>query len=394
MFLAEHDRLKQILSAADPMTVLAVQDTTDLDLTGHRVSAKIGSMNYAKRKGYFAHNHLFLNDKGNAIGLFDQYLWNRNAEDFGKDRFVWPLKDKESSRWLDHFNKLQSFFVNFPQHTVVDICDREGDFYEMFQAKQVSNVHLLIRSRKDKELVGGEKLWSTLAVQTESDNFEAEIYDDKGKKHKLTFRVKYCPVTIKANYRARRDQPQQSNPVDLFGILVEQISPLQSWQQNKPITWRLLTTMEIQDFSKALLLVQFYIWRWRIEEYHYILKQGCKVQSTQLEKEQSVENLITFYSLLAWKVLNLRYGATENPDAPIEDFGFTQKEFFILATFLNNQGRAKVDPSQPCNGIADFTRYIKALATTSKSNRPPGVKSLWIGIEKLYLIIKAFEAFT
>lgn len=114
MLLAERDRLNEYFAAIPPMTVLAVQDTTDLDLTGKRVSGKIGSLNYAHRKGYYVHNHLLFDTKGIGLGLFDQDMWSRQAEYFGQNRSLWPLEDKESHRWLRQFLSLQAFFAGFP----------------------------------------------------------------------------------------------------------------------------------------------------------------------------------------------------------------------------------------------------------------------------------------
>lgn len=393
MLLAERDRLDNYFATAPPMTVLAVQDTTEVDLTGNRVSGKIGSLNFENRKGYFVHSHLLLDTKGIALGIFGQYMWNRRAEHFGQDRSLWPLEDKESSRWPDHFLRLQDFFSRFPRHTVVDICDREGDFYEMFQARSAANVHLLVRSNKDRKLAGGGKLWAALAAQTASHTYKAKIFDGKGKRHELAFRVKFCPVAIPPNYRSLRDRPGQSGPVGLNAVLVEQVGPLQGWQK-KPVVWRLLTTLPVGDFGQALQVIEFYIRRWRIEEFHYVLKQGCRIGDSQLKEPQGMENAITLYSLLAWKVLNLRYAASELGAAPIGDFGFTARDFFVLATFLNHMGRAKLDPGKPCAGIGEFAKYVKLLATTSRSKGPPGVRSLWTGVEKLHFLVKAFEAFT
>lgn len=393
MLQAEKDRLVQYFSTAPPQLFLAVQDTTDLDMTGNRVSGKIGSLNYANRKGYYAHNHLLFNGQGISLGLFGQSLWNRDAAFFGQDRALWPLKDKESARWVEHFEELQAFFAGFPQHQVIDICDREADFYELFQARRLPNVHLLVRSSKDRQLPDEEKLWAKLASQAESHTYKTKIFDEKGKAHEMTFRVKHCPVTIQASYRASRDQPGQSNPVGLHGILVEQVDAVQGWQK-KPIVWRLLTTLPIEDFEQALEVVRLYILRWRIEEFHYVLKQGCRIESTQIEEPPGVENAITVYSLLAWKVLNLRYGAELQAEQPIEDFGFTQRDFLVLATILNHWGRASIDTSKPCTGIKQFSKYLGMLATTAKSKKPPGVKSLWVGLAQLKLLISAFDAFT
>jgi hypothetical protein len=393
MILAERDRLRQQLAVAPPQLLLAIQDTTDLDMTGNRVSGKLGSLNYANRKGYYAHNHLLLNQQGISLGLFGQFLWNRNAAFFGQDRSLLPLKDKESARWVEQFEQLQDFFADFPQHKVIDICDREADFYELFQARRLPNVHLLVRSSKDRELTDEEMLWTKLASQTESRTYKAKIFDEKGKEHEVTFQVKHAAVTIQASYRAKRDQPDQSNPVQLHGILVEQVGPVQDWQK-KPIVWRLLTTLPVESFEQALEVVEFYILRWRIEEFHYVLKQGSKIEATQIEEPGGVENAITLYSLLAWKVQNLRYSAALQAEQPIEDFGFTQRDFLVLATILNHWGRANIDLKKPCPGIKQFSKYLSMLATTAKSKKPPGVKALWVGLAQLRLLVSAFDAFT
>jgi hypothetical protein len=304
MLLAERDRLREHFTTAPPQLLLAIQDTTDLDMTGNRVSGQLGSLNYANRKGYYAYNHLLLNQQGISLGLFGQFLWNRDAAFFRQDRSLWPLKEKESVRWVEQFEQLQGFFADFPQHKVIDICDREADFYELFQARRLPNVHLLVRSSKDRELPDEERLWAKLASQTESCTYKAEIFDEKGKGHEVTFQVKHSPVTIQVSYRAKRDQPDQSNPVELHGILVEQVGPVQDWQK-KPIVWRLLTTLPVESFEQVLEVVGFYILRWRIEEFHYVLKQGSKIEATQIEELGAVENAITLYSLLAWKVLSI-----------------------------------------------------------------------------------------
>ena len=250
MFLSERDRLKAYFATAPPMTVLGIQDTTDLDFTGNQVSEKLGSMNYPNRKGYYAHNHLICDENGVSLGLFNQTLWNRDPNYFGANRNLWPLEDKESIRWLNDFKQFQTFFAQFPQHTAFDLCDREADFYELFEARTAKNVHLVVRSNKDKILCNEEKLWQSLDNQ-EVENFHlTHIYDEKGKKHEITFQIKYAPFKIPPNYRAIRDQPQNSDPVELYGILIEQVSPLQSWQKKK-VKWRLLTTMPVFTFEQA-----------------------------------------------------------------------------------------------------------------------------------------------
>lgn len=393
MFLSERDRLKAYFSTAPPMTVLGIQDTTDLDFTGNQVSEKLGSMNYPNRKGYYAHNHLICDAKGVSLGLLNQTLWNRDSDYFGANRTLWALENKESIRWLNDFEQFQTFFAQFPQHTAFDVCDREADFYELYQARKAKNVHLVVRSNKDKVLCNEEKLWQSLDNQ-EVENFHlTHIYDEKGKKHEVTFQIKYAPFKIPPSYRATRDQPQNSGPIELYGILIEQISPLQNWQK-KIIKWRLLTTMPIFTVEQASQILHFYIQRWRVEDFHFVLKQGAEIEKKQLKEPVSIENAIALYSLLSWKIMNLRYAATSYPDENIENLGFTKEQYFVVVLFLNKNRKTDFDPKPPIPTAQNFVKLLKLLVTTSKSKNPPGIRAIWAGVAKLTLLMQAYETFT
>lgn len=393
MLLSERDRLHQYFSEASATTVLGIQDTTDLDFTGKRASDKLGSLNYPNRKGFYGHNHLLCNSKGEAFGLFGQQFWNRDAQYFGENRTLWSLEDKESVRWLNHFEDFQSFFAQFPQHTAFDICDREADFYELFAARRVKNVHLIVRSNKDKTLTNEEKLWETLDNEPFEEIHSTHIYNPKGKKVEMTFQLKFTSVEIPPNYRAKRDQADNCAPVLLYGIVIEQISPLKSWQK-KPIKWRLLTTFPLTNATDALQILLFYTLRWRVEEFHYVLKQGPKIEQKQLEEPSSLENLITMYSLISWKILNLRYCATESPMENIKNIGFTETQYKVAAIFLNKNRGTCFDPQPIIPTAIMFAKMLKLIATTSKSKNPPGVRSLWTGLSRLTLLVKAYETFT
>jgi hypothetical protein len=392
MLLSERDRLHAYFSGAAPMTVLAPQDTTDLDFTGKRAAGKLDSLNYANRKGYYAHNHLLLNSQGVSLGLFGQRLWGRDAQYFGEDRSLWPLEEKESVRWLDGFLGLQSFFSQFPQHTAFDICDREADFYELFAARSAKNVHLIVRSSKNRALPDREKLWETLDNQPFEGIHLANIYSPKGKKAQMAFQIKYAPIDIPPSYRAKRDQPG-CGPVQLYGIVIEQVSPLESWQK-KNIKWRLLTTLPLEDVDRALQVLQYYTLRWRIEEFHYVLKQGPKLEQKQLKEPSSLKNAITLYSLASWKILNLRYRAATNPDEDIRDIGFTETQYKVAAIFLNKNRKTDFDHAPDRPTVRQFVKMLKLIATTSRSKSPPGVRAIWVGLTKLALLVKAYETFT
>lgn len=60
----------------------------------------------------------------------------------------------------------------------------------------------------------------------------------------------------------------------LWGVYAREENPP---PQAKRIEWFLLTTEEVQTAEEAACIVALYCRRWRIEEWHRVLKSGCKV---------------------------------------------------------------------------------------------------------------------
>lgn len=46
----------------------------------------------------------------------------------------------------------------------------------------------------------------------------------------------------------------------------------------EPLNWYLLTSVEVTSFEVALKVIEWYRYRWIIEEYHKCIKTGCKVE--------------------------------------------------------------------------------------------------------------------
>lgn len=69
-----------------------------------------------------------------------------------------------------------------------------------------------------------------------------------------------------------------------------------------------------QGFSKALseifnvgtVLLRWYSYRWRVEEYHKIFKSGCQVERYRLAAD-GMKVLVGFLSVIAVELLQLTY---------------------------------------------------------------------------------------
>ena len=88
--------------------------------------------------------------------------------------------------------------------------------------------------------------------------------------------VKAGRVLLKPPYRKGERLPE----VEINVVFVEEINPPEG---EEPITWLLLTSLPVDTFEQACLVVEYYLCRWQVEIYFKVLKSGCKTEDRQLE---------------------------------------------------------------------------------------------------------------
>lgn len=392
---AERARLVAQIEQTLPPVVLCVQDTTDLDYTGSRSSAKLKHLQYEYQKGYYLHNHLMLDAQGNGLGIIDQYLWGREGEGLGslkQQRKQRPYEEKESFRWLEQFDLLQDSFGHLGQTLFIDIADQEADIHELLQGRRHDHVHYIIRSRGDRSAhQSTAKVVDLIAGMPQQVAFEIEVTDDKtGKKRKALMAVRSGRQVIKASFRQKGHTPVL--PTEVGIVLAQEICPPAGTAE--PLEWVLFTSLPLDSVEDAMQVIHWYMLRWRIEVFHYILKQGCSIEKLQLKEPTALQNAIATYSLLSMQILQLRYWQDAAPEAPMQASGFDVKAYRAAAIYLNRWAGASYDTEKKQPTVADFIKVVGQLAGNMLwKNRPIGVKHLWTGLRELQVILNAFEAF-
>lgn len=96
-----------------------------------------------------------------------------------------------------------------------------------------------------------------------------------------------CPEEVNASFEV----PSNEHCVD-FG--------------ETPLCWMLLTTEIVNDVEIAATILRWYTYRWRVEEYHKLLKSGCQVEQYRLAA-QGMKALLGFLSVIAVELLQLTY---------------------------------------------------------------------------------------
>jgi len=394
---AERDRLVELVRQSKPAVVLAIQDTTTLDYSTNRASSRLQILQNEYQKGFYAHNHLLVSEQGVPLGLFDQYAWNRRLDELGvrkAQRKKLPIEAKESYRWLLQVELLQDTFAEDKQTTFIEVCDREGDIYEVLECQQYAHIHYLIRARGDRIEEESQLAIRPALLQEQpgaQGTFEIDILDkDPALRRKARLEVRYTSFKLRPNTSSKATAKRQA--IELQVVWAREIDA--PAQVPKPVDWLLFTTLPVDSLADALRMVHYYKLRWRIEQFHHVLKVGCKIEELQLKQPQALENAITTYSLLAIQVLNLQFLAREQPDEPMQMAGFNPIAYKAGALYLNFKAAAKYDPDKPNPTIGDFLLIVAQIGGSMlQKGKPIGSKIIWRGLRDLELIVQAFDVF-
>ncbi|GHV44603.1 hypothetical protein AGMMS49546_28850 [Spirochaetia bacterium] len=149
------------------------------------------------------------------------------------------------------------------------------------------------------------------------------------------------------------------------------------------------TTEAVTTPEEAYEKVGYYIQRWKIEWFHYVLKSGCTIEKLQERSIERTTTLILMYSVIAVMILNMTYTGRLTPDLPCSML-LEKDEWQLLYCVAN---KTQTPPKSPYSVVEAIT-YLGQLGgpKRSPSDGPPGVKTIWIGLMKLYTLL-AYRAY-
>ena len=393
---AHCEGLERKLDETDAERLLCLSDSTELDYTNKRSANNLGPLTYKKQRGMLLHNSIITTGSGVPYGIMDQSYIIRSDEGYGKtnERRYLPIEEKESVKWLNHFKKAQDYCCKWNKE-IVFIGDREADIMDLYHAKKHDLMHYVIRSRFNRCLNNNNhKLYEVLDKQSESGRYEIELINPLNmKKRKALLAVRFCSAEIKISNGSKYFK--RLGPVTVNAIEVKEVNA--SAEIEHPVHWRLLTSLSILDFSTAREIIQYYVFRWIIERFHFALKSGgAKIEQLQIEKTQPLKNAITTYSIITMDVLKIKYLAENTPDKNIYEAGISKKEHEVLYNYAQAKGLNTIpfDGNNPPT-VYDFCRILGKVGGFIPSKRQPlpGLKILSRAMEKFYLLIDVYDAF-
>lgn len=355
-------------------TVLAIQDTTEINVT-HRQSVKgVGYLASRHSRGLLMHSVFAVSPSGVPLGTLRQIVWTRPVKEMGKraKRKKTPLENKESRRWVHGMTAAGVALENHP-HVVV-VGDRESDLFPLFVAPRPTNVSLLIRVCRHNRRVEGEPKYLDKALEQSPLRGVVKItLPRSGNRAPRTAKlaVRWASLNICSPGKSK------GTPVGLQFILIEeQDAP----KGTKPIRWVLATTMPVETLEDAMRYVQWYAYRWRIEQFHQVFKDGCRIEELQFEEADRIRRAIATFAIVAWRVLWMTLQARETPDAPCTIILETFEWQALYAKYHKHKPIPKEPPT-----LREAIRMIARLGgfLGRKGDGEPGPKTIWRGLRRL-----------
>jgi hypothetical protein len=384
-------------------TVLVVQDTTDLNFSTRHHTKGLGRIGTnqtgAESLGLKLHSSLALTPDGLPLGVLKTDCQAPETKGkAGKKSIGRSIEDKKSFRWLEGYRDCVEVARKARQTHLLVVTDREGDIFELFQDAEPTRkrVGLLVRARHDRNLADSDrKLFEEIKASRNEAQVEAVIPRQRWKKakgkraeqsslpaRKAVLTVRFQEVTIQST----RSDLRSAKAITLWGVHAREETPPAG---AKRIEWLLLTTEEVRTSEDAARIVALYTRRWRIEEWHHILKSGCLVQEHQNETADRLKRVIAIDAVLAWRIQLMTLLGREVPELPCTVF-FDEWEVKVLEALEREKGkRGKKPPFSLGEAIILVARQGGYLARAS--DPPPGSKCIWKGLLHLYALAAGYR---
>ena len=297
-------------SCRQPGEYLLIEDTSELDYSGHLGCEELGSIGNGRGRGLLLHSTLALRvegwdlghrPEGVVMGLLGQQCWRRSGPP-KRGRETWKQRiqrPRESQRWAA---VLEQVGRPAAHSQWVWIADREADFYEPIERCQRFGVDFVIRAYRDRRLADQPGyLKDALAQMAVYGTMAVELRSRAGQPARTAqVQVRSGTVRLKGPERPDGDKPD-------FTLNVVEVREVEAPVGIEPLHWLLLSSLPCQRWAEVQRIVGRYAARWWVEEYHKALKSGVGAEESQMQRAYRIETLVAVLAIVAVRLLNAKW---------------------------------------------------------------------------------------
>jgi hypothetical protein len=312
-------------------TVLCVQDGSELNYTNLDQCQGLGDLKAnqtgAKMRGLNLHSTFAVAPNGLPLGVLKAQCiapQPKSPNDKRRSSAI-PIEEKKTFAWIEHHRDLVELAAEMPQTRLVNVCDREVDFFEMFdEQRQNACVDLLIRAQHDRTISEEPfKLFAAARQAPVQSRIRVSIPRQSARPKKSKQKVRPAKRGRLAELAVRTIRIQLHPPSYYAGRDPIDICLVHAVEENPPenakaVEWYLLTTMNVASAAEAEQCLRWYTLRWRIEDWHRVLKSGCRIGDLAHESAERLRRAIGINLVIAWRIMLMTLMGRETPELPAQ----------------------------------------------------------------------------
>ena len=389
-------------------TVLLIQDGTDLNFATHHGCDGLGVISKNSRKGkgtlgIHMHSTFAVSEQGIPLGVprieFDCPEGGGEGDK--------PPEARKSARWLRGWRdssvlarEANAMGTRAGGVGVVSVMDREGDIAALFvEQRDRGGADLLVRAKTDRVLTDGAKLFARMRTSASPAHHEVRIdrasarRGARGQKafagreaRRAAVELRWSEISVPVPSRERRRLG--SEPVRLTAVHAFEPAPPSGAEA---LEWLLLTTLPVGTAEEARRVLDLYGLRWRIEDWHRILKSGCEIEKSGYRTAERMKAAVTINAVIAWRLATLTLMGRDTPELPAHKM-FSASEIAMLLDFAiagNFPVPGRERPGDPVNleavSLGQALLLVARLGgyLNRRNDGPPGHQTVWEGYTRL-----------
>jgi hypothetical protein len=369
--------------------LLIIEDTTEIDYGPCRQVAGLSPVGSGTGQGFHLHSALMVSAEDDRVhGLAGQLIYHRQPVPKGETRTE-RLKrdDRESQIWCKLVDQIGS---PPPQSSWVHLVDRGADDFEFFYNCQQTESDWVARAKSLKRTIitpdgARQQLSSYLHTLPEAGSFTLNPRARPKQPARIAnlvvaFGALSMPTPKLMSPAMRKLKP---DPIPMMVVWVREVDPPEGVE---PIDWVLYTSLPVETFDEAMVVVGYYEKRWLIEEWHKVLKTGLRVEHRQLKTSERLEAMMGLMSVVAVRLFQLKGEARTAPERPAEEV--------VPPKYVAGLKAVRKLGASITLTVGRFFRELAMLGGFIGRRRDgdPGWITIWRGWDRLQDMIRGAEA--
>ncbi len=304
-----------------------------------------------------------------------------------------PFEDKERYKWFRSPMKAIENGPKTKQYTLIG--DRETDIYDLMHRTIEQGHHFIYRSSHNRRIFPLDQKENLSDVL---DRWNIEFSYDllveatrKRSKHEARLDVKYGQIAL-ARPKTHTDKTLPTY-LPVYIVEVKEHSST-VFEGEDPIHWKLFTSHPVNTPQQAMQIIQWYLYRWIIEELFRTLKlKGLNIEASEVETFHGLINLTTLALLAATQTMQLVKARDGKTTQKMDDVFFKTEQDCIILLNEKLQGNTQKTKNPYAQDTLAFGAWVIARLGGWKgyqSKKPPGPITMTKGLIQFYQILRGF----